>query len=106
MPIFTKMGKNGNGVDSVAHRGFSVAEEPHGACAQPFRALVGARAQCSGLSLEFSRGDNGGKNAPNLVQERRGKRGPVVHVGTGLKASGREGLEEQMSHPNILNFGM
>jgi hypothetical protein len=75
VPLFTKMGKNGNGAGLVAHRGFGVAEEPHGACAQPFQALVGAGARCSRLSLEFSWGANGGKNAHGLVRERRGKKG-------------------------------
>jgi hypothetical protein len=31
VPLFTKMGENGNGVGSVVHWGFGVAEEPHGA---------------------------------------------------------------------------
>jgi hypothetical protein len=75
VPLFTEMGKNGNGASSVAHRGFGVAEEPHGACAQLFRVLVGAGARCSELSPEFSWGGNGRKNASGLVRERRGKRG-------------------------------
>jgi hypothetical protein len=44
VPLFTKMGENGNGVGSVACQGFGVAEKPHDACAQPFQVLVGARA--------------------------------------------------------------
>jgi hypothetical protein len=47
VPLFTEMGGNVNGVGSVACQGFGVAEEPHGAYAQPFQVLVGAGAVMS-----------------------------------------------------------
>jgi hypothetical protein len=72
VPLFTKMRKNGNGVGSAAHRGFGVVEEPHGACGQPFWVLVGAGARCSGLSPEFSWGNNCRKECarPGVGDER------------------------------------